>query len=331
MDNLCAVRMYSDSSFTDNCTAPLIRSPCEQCRLVLCMHSPTSFSRALLWKNNEILWMSSDFNHCLDTWTRQKSKEGPDFMWHLKTVSLHCARISWLSMFEVNMNRTDFRGTGTDYSDYYCIVLFIKQNKWVRGLDASVAKRLWTKLPPLDWLALLLNWLRGFCKSLWFTIIRELSKMLLLARCCHCLALRGPLPVVTVHGPWLWTRGDAYFCELMPSMVRIIRSLSSSSNLLLWDLDLGWEGQEDRFKHETQNKCDFMPCHFFSVALAHLSRLWKWYCPMGTSLKRRQTVHLLIITSLWISVCVIERQKAPQCTNSCVDLVLFRGHSISMV
>ncbi|TNN75439.1 hypothetical protein EYF80_014251 [Liparis tanakae] len=27
--------------------------------------------------------------------------------------------------------------------------------------------------------------------------------------------------------------GAAYFCELMPSMVRIIRSLSSSSNLLL--------------------------------------------------------------------------------------------------
>lgn len=31
----------------------------------ICMRRPTSFSRALLWKNNEILWMSSDLSHCL--------------------------------------------------------------------------------------------------------------------------------------------------------------------------------------------------------------------------------------------------------------------------
>lgn len=164
-----------------------------------------------------------------------------------------------------------------------------------------------------------------------------LSEMLLLARCCCCSALRGPSPV---RDPRLWTRGDAYFCELMPSMVRIIRSLSSSSNLLLWDLDLGWEGQDHWFKHETRKKCDFMRCRFFVflffflvLLLAHLSRLWKWYCPIGTSLKGNQTVHPLIITPLWISVCVsmIERQRALQCTNSCVDLAVVRGHTISMV
>lgn len=37
--------------------------------------------------------------------------------------------------------------------------------------------------------------------------------------------------------------GNAHFCELMPSMVRIILSLSSSSNLLLCDLDLGATGR----------------------------------------------------------------------------------------
>lgn len=41
------------------------------CCLVFCMRSPTSFSRALLWKNNEILWMSSDFSHCLERQVKQ--------------------------------------------------------------------------------------------------------------------------------------------------------------------------------------------------------------------------------------------------------------------
>lgn len=50
----------------------------EQCRPVLCIHSPTSFSRALLWKNNEILWMSSDFSHCLDTRGREEEKHRGD-------------------------------------------------------------------------------------------------------------------------------------------------------------------------------------------------------------------------------------------------------------
>lgn len=59
-----------------------------------------------------------------------------------------------------------------------------------------------------------------------------------------------------------------YFCELMPSMVRIIRSLSSSSNLLLWDLDL--------------------------------SRLiWKWYWPIGTSWKKNRTM-----SKSYLNLCV---------------------------
>lgn len=59
----------TDLCFTDNSTVLLICSPREQCWQVFCMRSPTSFSRALLWKNNEILWMSSDFSHCLETQT----------------------------------------------------------------------------------------------------------------------------------------------------------------------------------------------------------------------------------------------------------------------
>lgn len=107
---------------------------------------------------------------------------------------------------------------------------------------------------------------------------------------------------------------DAYFCELMPSMVRIIRSLSSSSNLLLWDLDLGSKGGEDRFKHG--HKIKVMKCCKDRVItcvmitnvvmlLAHLSRLWKWYCPIGTSWNRNQTIHLLMTDiCLCVRMCV---------------------------
>lgn len=114
--------LLGDSCFTDNCTAPLIRSPCEQCRPVLCMHSPTSFSRALLWKNNEILWMSSDFNHCLDTRVNNTEEQrGITFYVASENMDLFIvlARISQLLMYEGNINTADFRGTGTDYSLQY--------------------------------------------------------------------------------------------------------------------------------------------------------------------------------------------------------------------
>ncbi len=68
-ESLCPIRMYSllnDLCFADNNTNALICFRSEPCWLLVCMHSPTSFSRALLWKNNEILWMSSDFSHCLE-------------------------------------------------------------------------------------------------------------------------------------------------------------------------------------------------------------------------------------------------------------------------
>lgn len=44
------------------------------------------------------------------------------------------------------------------------------------------------------------------------------------------------------------SQDQTHFWELIPSMVRIIRSLSSSSNLLLCDLDLRGEEEEDSCK-----------------------------------------------------------------------------------
>lgn len=113
----------------------------------------------------------------------------------------------------------------------------------------------------------------------------------------------------------------------MPSMVRIIRSLSSSSNLLLCDLDLAsqerrvtcWQRVDSVSRHtrilylkchtaSENDKCTsdsenlsfrHIRFHFRNPALpcpTHLSLLWKWYWPIGTSWKRNQTRHL---SRLW--------------------------------
>lgn len=118
------------------------------------------------------------------------------------------------------------------------------------------------------------------------------------------------------------------WCE---SFAHWVPPQTSSSEIWTWD------ERDRRTDLNMRHRISAISCNpvfFFLVSLlAHLSRLWKWYCLIGTSLKRNQTVHLLIITSLWISGCVsmIERQRALQCTNSCVDLAVVRGHTISMV
>lgn len=38
------------------------------------------------------------------------------------------------------------------------------------------------------------------------------------------------------------------------------------------------------------------------LLLAYLSLLWTWYCPIGTSLKRNQTINLLISAYLCLYV-----------------------------
>lgn len=63
--------------------------------------------------------MSSDFNHCLDTRVHKTEKQrGIRFYVASEKVDLFIvpARISQLSMYEVNINTADFRATGTDDS-----------------------------------------------------------------------------------------------------------------------------------------------------------------------------------------------------------------------
>lgn len=50
------------------------------------------------------------------------------------------------------------------------------------------------------------------------------------------------------------------------------------------------------------------------LLLAHLSLLWKWYCPIGTSLKKNQTINLCISAYLCVCICLKDREHCVELT-----------------
>lgn len=113
----------------------------------------------------------------------------------------------------------------------------------------------------------------------------------------------------------------------MPSMVRIIRSLSSSSNRLLWDLDLEWRWGENRFKLQKRIKKDMWVMKCVKIINEPFSSV-EVILPHWNVLKQKSDHSSTSDWSASMCVCVCLKDRQ---TYSCVDLAIVCSHAVSMV